>query len=253
MPDGRILFDKELNGSQNFWMVDADGTNQKELMLAGNNYVPSISNDGRMLASLSDRNGSPAIWTMDIDGGNPMMVVKAFGDTVPQLSPDGKWIAFTAAGSGQWKTLWKVGSRGGRAVQLNDKLWIRPAISPDGKWIAGFYADQQLSTNKEPTSIAVIAIDGGQPWNVIPIPSSVLISAGVRWNPEGHHLTYVDGRNDGDNIWSRPLDGGAPHQVTHFHGDALFSFDWSRDGKQLVISRGIQARDVVLLQDAKRK
>src|SRR5215467_14479598 len=253
MPDGRILFDKELNGSQNFWMVDADGRNQKELMLAGNNYVPSISTDGRTLASLSDRNGSPAIWTMDFDGGNPVMVVKAFGDTVPQLSPDGKWIAFTADGSGQWKTLWKVGSRGGRAIQLNDKLWIRPAISPDGKWIAGLYADQQLSTNKEPTSIAVIGIDGGQPWKLIPIQSSVSISAGVRWNPDGHQLTYVDAHNDGDNVWSRPLDGGAPHQVTHFHGDALFSFGWSRDGKQLVFSRGIQARDVVLLQDAKQK
>jgi len=253
MPDGRILFDKELNGSQNFWTVDADGTNQKQLMLAGNNYVPSISNDGRMLASLSDRNGSPAIWTMDIDGGNPVMVVKAFGDTVPQLSPDGKWIAFTAAGSGQWKTLWKVGSKGGRAIQLNDKLWIRPAISPDGKWIAGFYADQQLSTNKEPTSIAVIGIDGGQPWKVVPIPSSVSISAGVRWNPDGLQFTYVDSRNDGDNIWSRPLDGGAPHQVTHFHGDALFSFGWSRDGKQLVFSRGIEARDLVLIQDARQK
>jgi Tol biopolymer transport system component len=146
-----------------------------------------------------------------------------------------------------------VGSKGGRPIQLNDKLWIRPAISPDGKWIAGFYADQQLSTDKEPTSIAVIGIDGGPPRKVIPVSSSVSISAGVRWNPDGLQLTYVDGRNDGDNIWSRPLDGGAPHQVTHFHGDALFSFGWSRDGKQLVFSRGIEARDLVLLQDAKRK
>jgi Tol biopolymer transport system component len=85
------------------------------------------------------------------------------------------------------------------------------------------------------------------------IPPSVSISAGIRWSPDGRQLTYVDRGKDGDNVWSQPLNGGPPHQVTQFHGEALFGFGWSRDGKQLVLSRGIQARDVVLLQDAQRK
>src|SRR5438093_8092787 len=109
------------------------------------------------MALNSDRSGSPAIWTMDIDGGNLGMVVKASGESFPQLSPEGKWIAFTAMGSEHWTTLWRVASEGGRAIELNNRLWQRPVISPDGKWIAGFYADYQLSTQKFPESIAMMS------------------------------------------------------------------------------------------------
>jgi hypothetical protein len=50
----------------------------------------------------------------------------------------------------------------------------------------------------------------------------------------------VDRRQEGDNIWSLPLNGGAPQQVTHFHSGALFRFDLSRDGKQLVFCRALR-------------
>lgn len=140
---------------------------------------------------------------------------------------------------------------GGRAIELNDKLWWKAAISPDGKWIAGFYADSQLSTQKEPSNIAVISIDGGQPWKVIQMPPSISVAAGIRWSPDGRQLTYVDRRKEGDNIWSQPLNGGAPHQLTQLHGGTLFLFDWSRYGNQLVFCRGIQARNLMLIEDAK--
>jgi Tol biopolymer transport system component len=132
-PDGRIVFEQELNGHRSIWTVDADGTNQKQLTIAGNNNDPSVSVDGRILAYVSDRSGSPAIWTMAFDGGNPAMVVKAWSEAMPQLSPDGKWIAYTAIGSGHWPTLWRVASSEGRAIELSDRLWLHPAISPDGK------------------------------------------------------------------------------------------------------------------------
>jgi Tol biopolymer transport system component/DNA-binding winged helix-turn-helix (wHTH) protein len=251
-PDGRILYEQELNGHRSIWIVNSDGTHQKQLTLAGNNDKPSVCGSGRLLAYISDRSGSPAIWTMDVDGGHPAMVVKAWPNMVPQLSPDGKWIVYTAIGSGDWTTLWKVPSGGGRAIELNDRLWMWPAISPDGKWIAGFYADKRLSTQTEADSLAVISSDGGRPSKVIPMPPSVSVSA-IRWSRDGRQLTYVDDGKDGDNIWSQPLSGGAPHQVTHFRGASLFDFDWSPDGKQLVFAQGIQVRDVVLIQDAQRK
>lgn len=249
-PDGHIIFKHLLNGQLQIWSMAADGTDRKQLTSVGNNYYPSISGDGHMLAYVSDRGGSLAIWTMDVDGGNAAMVAEA-GRILPQISPDGKWIAFTAVGSRGWTTLWKVASNGGRAVQLNDGLWWgQPSISPDGKWIAGFHAALPSSTQKLPNNIAVISADGRELSKVIPIPPSVSVEAGIRWSADGRELSYVDQRKEGDNVWSRPLDGGAPRQLTYLHGYELFNFDWSRDRNQLVLSRGLKARDVVLIEDA---
>ena len=250
-PDGRIVYEQELNGDTNIWIVDAAGTHQKQLTTAGNNDQSSVSASGRTIVYISDRSGSPAIWIMDIDGGHQTMVTKAWPNTMPELSPDGKWIVYTAIGSGRWTTLWRVASGGGPAVELNDRLWQWPAVSPDGKWIAGFYASQRLSTQTEPNNLAVIPIDGGSPVKVIPISTSVSPLGAVRWTRDGRQLSYLDNGRDGANIWNQPLDGSPPHQVTQFHGAALFDFDWSHDGQQLLFRQGVQARDVVLIQDAK--
>jgi hypothetical protein len=56
-----------------------------------------------------------------------------------------------------------------------------------------------------------------------------------------------------DNIWSQPFSGGAPHQVTQFHSETLFCFDWCQDGQQLVFSRGVQTRDVIAVQDSREE
>jgi hypothetical protein len=67
---------------------------------------------------------------------------------------------------------------------------------------------------------------------MLPIPLSVSLAAGIRWNPEGSELTYVNRGKDGDDIWGFRIGDGTLHQITHFHGVKLISFDWSPDGEQ---------------------
>jgi hypothetical protein len=45
------------------------------------------------------------------------------------------------------------------------------------------------------------------------------------------------------------LSGGAPHQITNFASDRIPSFAWSRDGKQLLLTRGNQTSDVILISN----
>ena len=72
---------------------------------------------------------------------------------------------------------------------------------------------------------------------------------GLRWTPDARALTYIDTTGGVSNIWSLPLDGGAPKQLTDFKTDQIFWFDLSRDGKQLALSRGTQTSDVILIRD----
>jgi Tol biopolymer transport system component len=60
---------------------------------------------------------------------------------------------------------------------------------------------------------------------------------------EGGNLTGVT------NLWIQPLGGGPAKQLTNFTSESFFSFDWSRDGNQLVYGRGSTTSDAVLISD----
>ena len=71
----------------------------------------------------------------------------------------------------------------------------------------------------------------------------------MRWTPDGRALTYIDTRSGFSNIWSQPLDGKKPVQLTNFTTGRIFNFDWSREGKWLALARGSLTSDVVLISD----
>ena len=72
---------------------------------------------------------------------------------------------------------------------------------------------------------------------------------GLSWTPDGQALMYVDTRGGVSNIWSQPIDGSRPRQLTNFKSDLIFRFALSPDGRQFVLKRGTQTRDVVLIRD----
>src|ERR1035438_9573115 len=60
---------------------------------------------------------------------------------------------------------------------------------------------------------------------------------------------YIKSVGGVGNIWRQPIEGGKPTQVTHFVNDLIYSFDVSRDGKHLLMERGRQTSDAVLIRD----
>jgi len=73
----------------------------------------------------------------------------------------------------------------------------------------------------------------------------------LRWSADGRALHYTAINNNVTNVWSQPLDGGPPRQLTNFTDGLMATFDWSRDGKLLACSRGMLLRDAVLITDTK--
>ena len=69
------------------------------------------------------------------------------------------------------------------------------------------------------------------------------------WSADGREFIYVDRRSDVDNIWSQPVSGGTPKQLTKFSSDFIDNFDLSRDGKRFVLSRATGNNDIVLIKD----
>jgi len=212
-PDGRIVYASGKSGNQDIWIVEANGTGQKQLTLdAATDYYPAVSPDGRYIVFSSDRTGDFNIWRMDIDGSNLKRLTNAGGEGWPQVSPDGRWVVYNSIKSNQW-TLWE------------------DIANPSAK-------------------IAVIPFEGGPPLKMLDIPAAVRSSL-FRWSPDSRALTYMETIGGVSNIWSHALDRSLPKQLTDFKSDRIFSFQWSRDGKQLICSRGSETTNVVLIRDFK--
>jgi Tol biopolymer transport system component len=250
-PDGKILYASDASGSADIWEMATDGTSQKQLTAgAGRNYAPQASPDGSYIVFHSNRSGGWQIWRMDRDGSNPKQLTFDNPDSNwPEISPDGKWIVYHRLNAGQTMTLWKIGIDGGTPIQLTDTTALRPTVSPDGKWIAYWhFTDPPIQR----VQVAVMPFDGGQPAKVFDLaPSSVVgWDAILKWMPDGRGLTYIDFRNNTQNVWMQPISGGAPTQLTDFKDNQIFSFAWLKDGR-LISSRGFRTNDAVLIKDSR--
>ena len=249
-PDGRILYNSDVSGNRDIWVMNADGTNPKQLTTnAGANALMKASPDGRYIVFSSNRanKGAFNIWRMDIDGSNPIQLTHGSGETGPACTPDGLWIVYSKGGpevNNAQKTVWKVPIDGGEPVQLTNTPSNGPAISPDGALIACWYKHDAAS----PWKLAVIPFTGGPPIEFFDAPQVPILWP--RWTPDGQAISYINTREGVSNIWSQPISGGPPKQVTQFTSEQIQGFDWSRDGR-LVCSRLHSAQDVVLISDFK--
>jgi len=127
---------------------------------------------------------------------------------------------------------------------LTDYLSTNPRVSPDGKLIACLYREG-VNT---PWRQAIIPFEGGEPLKIFDFPGG---TTNFHWSKDSRSLIYPDTRNGVGNLWSFPLDDTPPKQLTNFKTDEIYNFDWSADGKQLVVARGTTTSDVVLISNFK--
>jgi eukaryotic-like serine/threonine-protein kinase len=244
-PDGKIVYASRTGENWDIWLSNRDGSESKQLTAdAFIDQQPSASSDGRYVVFQSNRSGARNIWRIDVDGSNAKQLTEgSYDDASPVCSPDGRFVVFMSVRSGKW-TIWKVGIDGGSPVQLTDQAAQLPSISPDGKLIAYFYLDEEA--NKQP-KLAIIPFEGGERANTIDLPRSVQPVA-FAWMPDGRSIAYLDNASGILNVWSQPIDGSAPKQLTNFKSEFLNSFAISSDGK-IASYRFSMTRDIVLIKD----
>jgi Tol biopolymer transport system component len=242
-PDGRIVFGSSASGAADIWIMNADGTDPKQLTAhAGQNVHPTVTPDGRYIVFASLRNEQANIWRMNLDGSGQTQLTQGRLDHSPTISADSRWVVYTDQSSVN-PYLWKVSIDGGPAVRLVDKYSQDGEVSPDGKWIICAYRNDDNSTWR----YAVLPFDGGEPVKVFDLIGK---NGAFRWSSDSRSVYYPrDGQGGVTNIWNLPLDDKPPKQVTDFKTEKIFNFAFSRDGKQMVLSRGTTTSDVVLIKD----
>lgn len=251
-PDGKLVYDSEAGSAKTISVMDADGSNPKQLTgdPTGHAGVSSAtaSPDGRYVIFVSNQTGERHIWRMNIDGGNPVQLTNGSGEDDPYCSADGRWVYYTKIerGGADRPVIGRVSIDGGALEQLTEDFTAYPAVSPDGKLIACLRAE---GPGDFPWQLAVYPSAGGRPLKVFPQPVSAQY---VRWTADGRGLTYTENPVAGaSKILIQPLDGGEPVELVEFETDRVFGLDWSHDGKHLACVRGLWTTNVVLIRDFK--
>ena len=80
-PDGsEILFAANHDGDLEIFVVNADGSDQRQLTdNGGQDFFPSWSPDGQTIVFSSDRSGAVELFLMDTDGGNQRPLIEPEG------------------------------------------------------------------------------------------------------------------------------------------------------------------------------
>jgi Tol biopolymer transport system component len=231
-PDGtKILFTRQKDGSQEIWVMNADGTNQTKLTNDGDGLLcttgktwdenASWSPDGKKIIFTSSRasNGfNESLYTMNADGTGQALLLSMPTALVSEASysPDGKTIAFhveplaaNPASSCDGVTLggeiWIMNADGTNAKHLTTHTgcsWDENlAWSPDGTKIA-FTREVQSTSSDE---IFIMKADGT---NVVQLTSNFagFTSEHPAFSPDGKKIVFANGANN-DTIWYMNIDG----------------------------------------------
>jgi Tol biopolymer transport system component len=229
---GRVIYFASLAGGSGLWSLDL--STKVPQLIVPEGKTPATSADGQTLIFMRGV-GTLQLWRADLDGRNAVEIPGAVGFT-PSIMPDGSAIFYGSLVSGS-QAVWKADLRGTGAPHQFNPAFVGAygiQVSPDGRYVV-------LASHRGVKLIVPTSGDGAV--------RSLTIERGdqIRWAPDGRALAYVK-PDAPSNIWLQPLDGSAPSQLTTFVDRRIAAYAWSPDGKQLAMSRAIDASDIVLLK-----
>ncbi len=210
-PDGRYL---ALQQWSQIWILDMSNGNARLLTDAitrpDEHMSPRWSPDGAFIVFSSLRSDG-GLFVVPVSGGKPRQLTFHERDFQPNWSPDGRTIVFWSAGRGG---LWTVPAQGGSPQKINSEAEgaQSPAWSPDGKWIACIWRG----------GVAIMASEGGSVRQVTKGPFDLAPS----WSPDGRQLFFLSAKSGELQVWSVPVDGGDPIQMTDERDVSTYAPQW---------------------------
>lgn len=236
--DGSLVYSAS-NGNDDIWRISLDGSNQQQLTTHKSmDFGPIASPDGNYIVFLSDRAGKLNLWRMNTDGTGQSQLTYGDGEGDPSFSPDGNYVFYSPVGTDK---LWKVPITGGEPSQMSIDNVSKMAFSPDGSLFAHF-AGKEL--NKK---IVLSSQASREVMREFDLPAGYFAGHELIWSRDGRTVNYIAGsKSTGSNLWSQPVDGSPPHQLTNFSSEGIFFFDFSPDGSKIAVIRGSWSYQIVV-------
>ena len=229
---GTISFTSDRAGNLDIYIIDTNGENLTNLTNhAADDYSPTWSPDGRLIAYVSERDGNPEIYVMELNTKEQRRLTdhKAT-DIDPAWSPDGRSIAFAsnlARDHAADTDIYTMDVNGKKVQKLTNKGGhnSNPTWSPDGEWIAF------RSTLDGIGGIHVMTADGEKQR-----PLTQVSATYPAWSPSGKQICFSSEKLAGvatPTLFTVDINGKNVKKLTD---GTLASEDpsWAPDGRSIV-------------------
>lgn len=207
-PDGRrLVYYSRKNGQQNLWLVNADGSDDRQLTQNTDAnlllHCPIWSADGKRIAYIAKTNTPGA---------------------------DGKVIF----------SLWVIDITTAEAKQVHQANVFINLLgwSADGTnlvWATLNY--HSVTSAPLAVSLLTTASSGSATRTITNLAATYFYN--IHLSPDGQRIAYVARQDDKDNLWVLPLNGGAPQKFTANQDARLYfsSLAWASDGQAIYFGK----------------
>ena len=242
---GVIAFVSDREGSQDIFIMNADGSDQRQLTKAtSNDGWPSWSPEGARIVFHSIKSGGSSLKTLDVLNGETSQVPvdRAGNKWEPAWSHDGKWIAFSNQPRNGFGNIYHVDPSGHNLLRLTTTSSTDggPVWSPDDSKMA-FYSDRD--GNME---VYVMNADGSDQRRLTEDPAEDIV---WDWSPDGAKISFASNRDGNYEIYVMNADGSNQLRLTNHPGDDMYP-SWSPDGTRIVYASGNETQMDIFVMNA---
>jgi Tol biopolymer transport system component len=241
----RVIFDTTINDRSGVAAI-TPGEDAEPMEILGDAVQGVATSDGTTFVFIR---GTEGLWRADADGRPPRQLVTGEGLAVePRITPDDRSVIFLSSRSGVMSP-WIVPVGGGEPTEIVRGNTAILDVSRDGRRLL-------FGSGDERNAPIVVTCDLPACTNrhdhAFP-PNYTGGRGRIRFMPDGQGIAYVGGRG-ATNLWTMPLEGGTPTQLTHFADEAVETdgpiarFAFSHDGKRLALTRIKTTSDIVLVR-----
>lgn len=252
-PNGDILYNARFSGGSNIRTMRPNGENGRlfvDKQLVTEHHFAFSKSRELIFFEFEDR-----IWSVRFDGSGAKKVDlgEALQMSKPAVSHDDKWLYYVKRATDR-DAIWRMPLDGGEAELVYAAENFSPqsflSASPDGKYLAFEYEKRgKLGDDRENSRVLRNFGFLNLVTNEIKVMELRASRSILRWRPDGRSFDYLMFSDNSSAIYRKDIGKEAePVKIFELQNELIYRFDWSLDGKDLLIGRGNSKMDLVSIR-----